>query len=227
MKMPLSHSTVGRLVVLAMLITLNWSCTPAPLANCDAFQVSALRAMVGELSSSEQVTTRAIEAYSLSEEAITEYQEAMPNLERVSWNVRGQEYSALFSDGVLQKINLFFHGTRITVDDFLACFGQPGSYRAIYRWDSETRVLELSLYYPQQGLIASAFVFSRTNAAPPIDGRVTIDGLVVTRPGEISQLEASSYTYPQSPDTINATLQQIRPWPGSVDLIIVDNQTME
>jgi len=227
MKIPLSHSTVGRLVVLVVLIALSWSCAPAPLANCDAFQVPALKAMIRELSSREQVTTRVMKAYSLSEEAITEYREAMPNLERMSWNVRGQEHSALFNDGVLQKIDLSFHGTSITVDDFLTCFGPPDSYRATYRWDTEVRVLELSLYYPRQGLIASAFVFSRANAAPPIDGKLTIDGLVVTRPGEIRQLEASSYTYPQSPDIINATLQQIRPWPGSVDLIIVDDQIRE
>lgn len=227
MRMPLSHSTVGRLVVLAGLTTLNWSCTPAPPANCDAFQMSAVRAMIRELSSREQVTARVIQVYSLSEEAITDYQEAIPNLERVSWNVRGQEYSALFDDGVLQKIDLFFHGARITVDDFLICFGQPDSYRATYRWDTEMRVLELSLYYPQQGLIASAFVFSRADTAPPIDGKLTIDGLAVTTPGKIRNLLTSSITYPQSSETIDAVLQQIRPWPGAVDLIVVDDQTTE
>lgn len=49
MKIPLSHSTVGRLVVLVVLIALSWSFAPAPLANCDAFQVPTLKAVIREL----------------------------------------------------------------------------------------------------------------------------------------------------------------------------------
>lgn len=223
----LSHSTVGRIVVLAGLAASNWSCAPTSPAKCDALQLSALEAMVREQISPEQIATQVMAAYSVSRDAIVEYQEATPNLVAVDWNTRGQGFSALFDNGRLRKIDQYFHDTKVTVDDLLACLGQPDSYSATFRWGPERRVLDLSLYYPQQGLIASAYVFTRANAAPSIDGGLTIDWLAVTEPGDIRQVMASSHTYPQSPDTLDEMLQQISRWPGSLDLIVVDDQTAE
>jgi hypothetical protein len=212
-----------RLLAVALPILLSLSCSAVrPPVDCASFRVPALRQLAFGLASPEQIMTWVAETYAVRPDQIMRLPSTLPNHEHVTWRFNRDQYSALFKNETLQKVDLSLSGSEPSLEEFLACFGPPDSYRAVYRLDVELKVLDIWLLYPHRGLLAYAAVFSRASEPPPIDESLTIDGLVVTEPGDVRQLMTSSFTHPQAPPAIEAMREQVRLWPESLDLIMID-----
>lgn len=146
----------------------------------------------------------------------------MEQQDELSWSLRNRSFSARFEDGVLMRV-ITDWSAGPTVQQVLDCLGTPEYYEAVIRPDIKPR-FDLVLWYPGQGLVGDSSSFGRDSVAPPdVTWRRRMGGFIVTKPGTLEDVVSTVYNYRSIKEVPDELLSTIKPWPGSLDQIVVDN----
>jgi len=143
---------------------------------------------------------------------------------RLRWLYGNSGYVATFEHGTLKRVGIDWRkGYEPTVQEVLACLGPPDYYTAALKPDQEVR-FELSLWYLDEGLVVNSVNFSRNEPVKPVvreDRRVT--HMVVLQPGSIVDSIMHVYGYSSVADVPDTLLGTLKPWPGDLSQIVIEN----
>lgn len=206
---------------LGLLITsgLVLSCVPEQsVVSCAEIQQDALRSLAYGNATKPQALTWIMDNYQLENATITEEDG------RLRWLYGNSGYVATFEHGTLKRVGIDWRkGYEPTVQEVLTCLGPPDYYTAALKPDQEVR-FELSLWYLDEGLVVNSVSFSRNEPVKPVvreDRRVT--HMVVLQPGSIVDLIMRVYGYSSVADVPDTLLSTLKPWPGDLSQIVIEN----
>lgn len=206
---------------LGLLITsgLVLSCVPEQsVVSCVEIQQNALRSLPYDNATKPQVLTWIMDNYQLDNATIAEEDG------RLRWLNGNSGYVATFEHGTLKRVGIDWRkGYEPTVQEVLACLGPPDYYTAALKPDQEVR-FELSLWYLDEGLVVNSVSFSRLETVQPIvreDRRVT--HMIVLQPGSVVDLTMRVYGYSRVADVPDTLLGTLKPWPGDLSQIVIEN----
>ncbi len=123
-------------------------------------------------------------------------------------------------DSALVKIN--WKGPTPTLADVLHCLGEPSLYRAYLAPTPGGSWTYLELWYPKRGLMVTTYI---TRKATSMTAEQAVAYISYVQPGTPGEL-IPRFTGGISPGSERYTqIQQgLRPWPGDVSIIIIDER---
>lgn len=143
---------------------------------------------------------------------------------RVEWTVDNNQYSALFrKERRLVKIDVRWNQARPTLEEILGCLGSPEQYQAVYQQVPHDFQLEVSIWYPQKGLVVSGYSFHRQTQPPAVHLGYSMQSFIVVASDDLTQMVSNVYTAGNQPGIQAYALRLLKPWPGSAEQITVDS----
>lgn len=208
-----------RIVTLLFVLQIASCASPTSSFTCSDIEQSPLRALDYGVDDPPTVLQKVADAFPLQQSDLTyEPYDEDPDSGVAVWDASTYgSYNAMFRNGVVTKVYLFFDNNRgPRMQQVLDCLGKPAKYLAVYKPDIENQ-FQLSLWYPDRGMVALSTKFG--GARPPsVTGDTQVSALSFQRPGSIEEMIAAEFGYVHQD-----LLQSLKPWPGSLDRIVVDN----
>lgn len=186
------------------LATFNWSTQRTPV-TCAQIQENELRTLVASDSMKLEAFPQWFDKSSFGEAELT------VATNDVFWTKNGIRYQVDFDRdfayvtwNTISKIVLEPTGSAI-----ITCFGRPDLYRAIRLPDQGGPYIELTLWYPEKGVIVLAAPI-RDYPQSPIDGSVIMSRMTVLAPRVAEDIV--NMVYPGHVRT--QVLGSLHPWPA-------------
>lgn len=215
-----SSLTRGLWRIVALLLVLQTaSCASPKSFTCSEIEQTPLRALGYGVDDPATVMHKVADAFRLQQTDLTyEPYHEDPDSGVAVWDASTYgSYNAVFRNGVVTKVNLFFDRNRgPRIHRVLDCLGEPEKYLAVYKPDIKNQ-FHLSLWYPDKGIIVMSTEFGGTRP-PSITRNAPVTALSLQKPGSIEAMIVDEYGYVHQD-----LLESLRIWPGSLDQIVVDN----
>ena len=140
------------------------------------------------------------------------------------WRVEQRRYEVtLWSDARESAlIRVEWPDRAPTLADTLRCLGDPSLYRAYYSWNPEAVWTYLELWYPERGLMVTAYMTRKASGFP--DNEI-VDRTSYVQPGKPEELIPRFFlaVVPGS-DRYTQILHGLKPWPGSIEDVTIDER---
>lgn len=175
-------------------------------------------------------------------------------LPRLSWEVAdvGVRYFAIFyEDGPLKEFDFQTapywqeDNTRVglprtpeeiatqtgsypTMRQIIDCFGAPDYYSAYWLQDIEDSMLNLALWYVDQGLVFSHSAWGqhhRRPLPPPFPHELSMHFATMLPPGDVATMVNVHYGTDYGGKRKEYVLCVIKPWPGSIEAMAVEDES--
>ena len=106
--------------------------------------------------------------------------------------------------------------------DALYCLGDPPLYRAYYVWNPEAVGTALELWYPERGLMVTAYVTRKTS---DFTGSLGLENTSYVEPGQPEDLITRFFwAVALDSDRYTQILHGLKPWPGSIEDVTIDDR---
>jgi len=183
---------------------------------CDEIREDALRTLPFGAATMPEVGEWVITTYQVDETSVMEQQN------QLSWNLPNRSFTARFEDDILRRVIVYW-SMGPTVEEIIDCLGTPEYYEATIKRDIRPR-FDFVLWYPSQGLVAGSSHFRRGSmTAEDVSKDYRMDRFIVTKPGALENVVAIVYGGSSIDEVPDELISTIKPWPGSLDQIVVDN----
>lgn len=138
------------------------------------------------------------------------------------WNIENGEVHADFRNDVLKGATIRW--TRVPrLQQVLDCLGAPDYYEAAIKPDHIPR-FDFALWYLREGIMVYSASYDEADVdAIHRNDKRPMDTLFVTAPGSLEEVVKSVYKYESTVELPSSLTNTIRPWPGSLSRIVVDN----
>ncbi len=195
------------------------ACMPLQQAiPCEDVREDALRNLAFGVATMPEVQ----EWVSITHQADETFVTDQPN--ELGWSLGNRSQSARFEDGVLKRVVVSYFGRGPTVERVLECLGAPEYYEAAVKLDIKPQFV-LDLWYPSQGFEAHSASFGRDSVDPQeVSKYRRMDRFSVTQPGALEDVVLAVYGRQVMEKYQDQIMSTIKPWPGSLDQITIDNQ---
>lgn len=206
------------------------SCTtlppiPAPTSaqfSCQKFDQDLWKEFRFGVDSPDEVRTTAATLWRIAPEQIGLDPKA-DDFVRVSWEVNGDQYSALFrEDRRLVKVDVYWDRVRPTLAQITECLGFPEQYQAVYQ-QKQLPELSIDLWYVEKGIVVGGYSYHRQDQPPEIGSNYPTRGFTVVAPADVAQMVPNVYTAGDRPGIQAYALRLLKPWPGAIKAIQVDS----
>lgn len=188
--------------------------TPILETGCDVVTAAPLRELLQDDDLIANASDEIIRRFELTaEELIVEtYVGAMD----LTWWHLGNRYTLYLQEGRKPLANVFFEKSTPLLKQIVACLDEPESYTSGYR-PHELFIFTLGLYFPESGVVAySTQVTRQENIVFSED--LTATRLMLVPSG--TREEMFSYLFFDSSEGAQSTLERLKPWPGSMEMLI-------
>ncbi len=145
----------------------------------------------------------------------------------IQWQVEFHDgadprYSAHFHEE-LKLTSVFFRWwNRIpTLAQVIECLGLPEHYAAYYDRSTGGRALYVDLWYVNKGFFLQGYSTHSQDQPPVIRPDYRIQNFRATLPGDLKQM--LFIMYDPKPEVFAGFLCLIKPWPGSIEAMVVDS----
>lgn len=205
--------------VLMALMSLLSACAPlqSPIV-CEEIREDTLRDLSFGVATMPEVRQWALTTFHLDDTNLIEG----PGPDEIKWSFPNRTISARFQKDVLKRVIIYrVKGPKL--QEVLDCLGAPEYYEAAIKPDIEPR-FDFTLWYPAQGVVVNTSSFGRASATArdvTKDRRARI--INITGTGTLKDMVKTVYSYPSVEDIPDELMRTIKPWPGSLDQIVVDN----
>ena len=197
--------------------------TPPPF-SCGNFTESYWQEFRFGIDSPDDVIVTASRLWKIDADDFTVNESSRHDFLWVVWKDRKGErlYSAGFREGQFHRVSVSFQpGHRPTLAQVINCLEVP-EYFAAYEGHEDTG-LDLSLSYPVKG-----FEIVHISTKPPPQSTTDLplrlmNKLFVVAPGPPEQMVRDVYSYGHLSSVHAWGLCVLRPWPGSVEAIVVES----
>lgn len=197
---------------------------PGQRLDCDQVAGKPLRGLFTNQVGRDRFTIEAGEAYGIkvSEFSTDTYDPKQTVVtERIAWTVSNNLYMAYFIGQDLKLVVMEWHSVRPTGAEIVKCFGTPAFYRAYYTQGAHSKILDLALLYPDQGVVAQSHLFSNDKEPPRIDSSMLFWNIAFVSPGGVDQIVEDVYIF-QPAEQRTEILNKVKPWPGAWHNLTVD-----
>ncbi|MCL4506709.1 MAG: hypothetical protein M1434_11105 [Chloroflexi bacterium] len=216
---------VGLILLISAVI--YFAAKHSPVA-CDQILDTQLRAVPFDSITSDTMGQWIKKSYGLADAGLSVDESVYPDSsgrkpKLYAWKSGDKRYNGFVSSNVTYiTVNL---SNQPTVDEVLACFGEPSSYQAtnmIY----PDRTFIFNLWYPEQGVVLGHSVIPGLGNVLDhllghvgiVDGNTLIGSIEVVKPDSLENMIGQLY------DKANwdKVTRSLKPWPGSIDKVRVD-----
>ena len=138
------------------------------------------------------------------------------------WNEGSRTFStAIYPEEHTEAMSVRQTDNPPIVEEVLKCFGEP-SY--VYAYHDPTpdgpTYTVLQLWYTGLGVEFGSSVPAQLDA---VNSRMPMSGVSYSRPSTINEMILARYEVEPGSDEFQRILGRVKPWPGSLDQIVVDN----
>lgn len=138
------------------------------------------------------------------------------------WNIENGEVYADFRNGALKGATIRWTQAP-SLQRVLDCLGSPDYYEAAIKPDHRPR-FDFTLWYLREGLMVYSASYGKADVdAIDMNDKRPMETLFVTAPGSLEEVVRSVYMYESTVELPNSLTNTIRPWPGNLNRIVVDN----
>jgi len=107
------------------------------------------------------------------------------------------------------------------VEEVLKCFGEPSYVYAYYDPTPDGPMYTvLQLWYTGMGVEFGSYVPAQLDV---VDPQMPISGVSYSRPGPLSEMILARYEAEPESDEFHRILGRVKPWPGDLDGIVIDD----
>ena len=135
------------------------------------------------------------------------------------WQQDDLEYSIGYKQGSWKNVNVRWQGDASTIQDIFQCIGEPTYYDAFYEQYAEAKYTGLGFWYPERGLIIGG---SYSVPRKSFTETTTLSGVSYSAPGTLEELVLDTHLIQPDSVELEQILAQIKPWPGSLEEIIIE-----
>jgi hypothetical protein len=134
------------------------------------------------------------------------------------WRTDGKYYSMLLGDD-RTSLGMVWETGFPTVQQVLDCLGEPEYYRAYLDPTPGPIFTQLILLYPSQGLSFGVTLFEPVEA---FEVTAPVKSVGYSKFGSIEEVILASAIIEPGSEQFNRIFASVKPWPGSLDRIVVD-----
>lgn len=206
------------LLVLAAIGLLSACTSTRPFDSCDDFLAapSQLQQLSYGNATVPDVRQWVISTYELDSTAVVEGERDL------RWNIENGEVHADFRNDALKGATIRWTQAP-SLQQVLDCLGSPDYYEAAIKPDHRPR-FDFALWYLREGLMVYSASYDRADVdAIHMNDKRPMETLFVTAPGSLEEVVRSVYMYESTVELPSSLTNTIRPWPGSLSRIVVDN----
>ena len=198
--------------------------TPPPL-SCAAFTESRWQEFGFGVDSPDDVVSTVVRLWDIDKDEVLLEKLSNSQFDTI-WRDGNARlgYSAYFrANRQLTKVTATWGNPQPAFGQVLDCLGPPEYYQAFYRQEPEARSLNLGLWYLEKGFVVGGN--SIHYLAPPPEALMPgfrMDYFIVIAPGTPEQMVPNVYTVGDDPRVREHGLCRLRPWPGSIDTMEIE-----
>jgi len=134
------------------------------------------------------------------------------------WRTDGKYYDMLLTDNRVSLATVWETGFP-GVQQVLDCLGDPEYYRAYLDPTPGPTFTQLILLYPSRGLSFGATLFEPVEA---FEVTAPVKSVGYSKFGSIEEVILASAIIEPGSEQFNRILASVRPWPGSLNRVVVD-----
>lgn len=138
------------------------------------------------------------------------------------WDIKNGRVYAEFRNDVLKGATIRWTQAP-SLQQVLDCLGSPDYYEAAIKPDHRPR-FDFALWYLREGLMVYSASYDKADVdAIDMNDKRPMETLFVTAPGSLEEVVRSVYMYESTVELPSSLTNTIRPWPGNLSRIVVDN----
>jgi hypothetical protein len=183
--------------------------------GCDVVTAAPLREWLQNDDSVDITGDKIIRWFELSANELTIETYARSAL--FTWRYHEDRYELGIVEGEKPLGYVFFEKSRPLLRQVIDCLGEPEWYTSGYGPVHHLFSLNVELYFPKYGLRVSSSQITRQQDIA-INEDLVISDLRLSPPGTTE--EVISFFYFHSPEVAQIVLEQLKPWPGSLEAMI-------
>lgn len=188
--------------------------------RCDRLKASTLPALsLSRVGSSDEFLAWVATQPSLVTAKI-KLENSEDGAQSAAWESAQAEYGLVFGPHNDRRLNVIWTTPETPiVGDVLRCFGGPQYYRAYNKSFVDRQQFIGELWYPSNGL---KFWLVDPLPVKKVGLDTVVKGLVVGRPGSAESLAIDVFPNVKSASEARSIVEQLRPWPGRVEAIQIE-----
>lgn len=138
----------------------------------------------------------------------------------LSWRI-GDRYRQLTFRDLGVDMTVLWEANSPAVTEVFRCLGEPEFYQAYYSLNPGGIYTILRLWYPHNGV---NFVVTARRSVVIFDGLEPVTGIGYTQPGSLEETVLRTMVVEANSDLFKKILSTIRPWPGSLKKVEIDER---
>lgn len=211
------------LLILVWLLSSCFNVPKHPLPDCAEVTEPKLSAFPFDQSAAAAATWIQYE-YGLTAKEIEGNPSADGTQDTLRWRVEQRRYTVTLWSDVRESALIWVEwpDRALTLADTLRCLGDPSLYRAYYSWNPEAVWTYLELWYPERGLMVTAYATRKISGFP--DNEV-VNRTSYVQPGQPEELIPRFFlALAPGSDRYTQILHGLKLWPGSIEDITIDDR---